>query len=61
MLLELLLQELPILTQLASNVQLTCVRHGLGLKVALDAVDRGFSEPIWMMIISFLPLYWGFK
>merc|ERR1740117_880921 len=34
------------------------VKHVLGVKVALDAADRGFPQPIWMMIISFLPRDW---
>ena len=38
------------------------VRHLLGAKVALDTDDdRGFPEPIWMMIISFLPRDWDFN
>jgi len=34
------------------------VKHVLGVKVALDAADRGFPQPIWMLIISFLPRDW---
>ena len=37
------------------------VKHVLGVKVALDAADRGFPQPIWMMIISFLPRDWDFN
>jgi len=38
------------------------VKHVLGAKVALDTDDdRGFPEPIWMMIISFLPRDWDFN
>ena len=38
------------------------VKHLFGVKVALDADDdRGFPEPIWMMIISFLLRDWDFN
>jgi ankyrin repeat protein len=38
------------------------VKHLLGAKVALDTDDdREFPEPIWMMIISFLPRDWDFN
>jgi hypothetical protein len=38
------------------------VKHVLGAKVAFDTDDdREFPEPIWMMIISFLPRDWDFN
>ena len=38
------------------------VKHVLGVKIALDTDDaRGFPQPIWMMIISFLPRDWDFN
>ena len=37
------------------------VRHVCGLKVALDAADRRLPNPLWLMIISFLPRGWQFQ
>ena len=35
------------------------VKHVCGLKVALDRADHQLSNPVWMIIISYLPRNWA--